>query len=435
MSARQSSLKIDVRSANFQGNSDSILGMKTPKPISKRRSSAISIENLNLSDSRPGSARSSIVDATGSLVTTPRTPLEAVDDLDLEEFAAEVEEEEMDYFSGHKSGSKPDPRASIISISSVASLLREQSQKHFSPANFDFHQRYKMMATNRTRKLKNFFGDQPPLDICVREIEKEGLKALLQSKVPLCYFLYSVLHEFSSENLFFFIELEQYESYSYTSQDQILMTARHIYRTYLSERSHLEVNIDDKVRRAVVEELRKGTNLLHAFDEAKRAVYLLLETSFVHFLKGEAFARMDREIGKSSIPYSQEARQKGIHLLLEYLEQQEKQFRTNPHTEALSFSPASRQRFELLKAMIFGFMRTVLGADEQEELSLRTQRMSPPPPSLYEAPAPPAPHPKHGAVATSSPPQPEDPERKSPLVKDLFRKNRALSKSSPSGRA
>jgi hypothetical protein len=35
----------------------------------------------------------------------------------------------------------------------------------------------------------------------VREIRKEGLKALLQSKVPLCYFLYHLLEEFSSENL------------------------------------------------------------------------------------------------------------------------------------------------------------------------------------------------------------------------------------------
>ncbi|RUP44653.1 hypothetical protein BC936DRAFT_149173 [Jimgerdemannia flammicorona] len=36
----------------------------------------------------------------------------------------------------------------------------------------------------------------PPMDICLKEIEREGLKAMLQSKVPLCYFLHTVLEDF-----------------------------------------------------------------------------------------------------------------------------------------------------------------------------------------------------------------------------------------------
>jgi hypothetical protein len=51
------------------------------------------------------------------------------------------------------------------------------------------------------RKLQHFFGDFLPLDVSLREIQSDGLKALLQSKVPLAFFLHSLLEDFCSENL------------------------------------------------------------------------------------------------------------------------------------------------------------------------------------------------------------------------------------------
>lgn len=46
-----------------------------------------------------------------------------------------------------------------------------------------------------------FFGQKIQVDVSVNEIKKYGLSALLQSNVPLCYFLYYLLDNYCSENL------------------------------------------------------------------------------------------------------------------------------------------------------------------------------------------------------------------------------------------
>ncbi|KAI8147746.1 RGS domain-containing protein [Fennellomyces sp. T-0311] len=164
------------------------------------------------------------------------------------------------------------------------------------PPNFDGHMSYKIKAIKSSKKLDNFFGEQAPHDVCTREIRNEGLKAMLQSKIPLCYFLYHLLDEFSCENLFFFIELEQYESFTYVSEIQQLATAQHIYNTYLTRNSHFEVNLDDKVRRQVKAALEeRQTN--GCFGAAKRAVYSLLESSFMRFCQTDTFTKMAMNCG------------------------------------------------------------------------------------------------------------------------------------------
>lgn len=67
--------------------------------------------------------------------------------------------------------------------------------------SFDVHTLYKIKTTRSSKKLDHFFGEYAPHDICIKEIRKEGLKAILESKAPLCYFLYHLLQEYSSENL------------------------------------------------------------------------------------------------------------------------------------------------------------------------------------------------------------------------------------------
>ncbi|KAI9496020.1 RGS domain-containing protein [Zychaea mexicana] len=165
------------------------------------------------------------------------------------------------------------------------------------PPNFDVHMSYKIKTTKSSKKLNKFFGEQAPHDICVREIRNEGLKALLQSKIPLCYFLYHLLEEFSCENLFFFIELEQYASFTYVSHVQQLATAQHIHNTYLTRNSHFEVNLDDKVRRQATAAL-EDQRVEGLFDNAKRAVYSLLESSFMRFCQTDTFTKMVMNCGK-----------------------------------------------------------------------------------------------------------------------------------------
>jgi hypothetical protein len=60
---------------------------------------------------------------------------------------------------------------------------------------------YKNKADKFRKKAYQFFGEQAKLEISAKEIKREGLKALLHSSVPLGYFLYHLLNEYSSENL------------------------------------------------------------------------------------------------------------------------------------------------------------------------------------------------------------------------------------------
>lgn len=60
---------------------------------------------------------------------------------------------------------------------------------------------YKHKTDKSNKKAYQFFGEQIKLEISAKEIKREGLKALLFSTVPLGYFLYHLLNEYSSENL------------------------------------------------------------------------------------------------------------------------------------------------------------------------------------------------------------------------------------------
>lgn len=62
-------------------------------------------------------------------------------------------------------------------------------------------QDYKVKRNISRRKLSDFFGEQVPVDVSIQEILNHGLKAVLQSNVPLCYFLYCLLEDISAENL------------------------------------------------------------------------------------------------------------------------------------------------------------------------------------------------------------------------------------------
>jgi hypothetical protein len=60
----------------------------------------------------------------------------------------------------------------------------------------------KMRTGSVPPKLIQFFGVEPrPEDVTLAEIKQEGLAKMLQSRLPLCYFLVYLLQTYSSENL------------------------------------------------------------------------------------------------------------------------------------------------------------------------------------------------------------------------------------------
>ncbi|CAJ0831645.1 8516_t:CDS:2 [Entrophospora sp. SA101] len=152
------------------------------------------------------------------------------------------------------------------------------------------------------------------------EIEKEGLKAILNSKIPLFYFLYSLLEEYSPENLFFFLKVEQYESKQYDNSTQQLVMAQQIFDIYLTRNSQFEVNIDDRVRKLTIAAIKSERDLRYCFRDAKQAVFILLESSFCRFIRSDLADTMRKEIGEHTAHYSNEARELSVGWLFKYLE-------------------------------------------------------------------------------------------------------------------
>ncbi|KAL0093189.1 RGS domain-containing protein [Phycomyces blakesleeanus] len=164
--------------------------------------------------------------------------------------------------------------------------------KHTSVDTFD-----KLRQDRSARKLDSFFGEHLPLDVCISEIRKEGLKAMLESRVPLCYFLLHLINEYSCENLFFFLEIERYDKMKNMPKKQ-WSTAHHIFAVYMTHNSPFEINVNDEVRSKVVAMIRDH-KADHCFDPAKKAVYVILESSFIRFRESPIWNKMISCCGKT----------------------------------------------------------------------------------------------------------------------------------------
>ncbi|KAJ3369764.1 hypothetical protein GGF31_005069 [Allomyces arbusculus] len=214
-------------------------------------------------------------------------------------------------------------------------------------------------STNRRgsvtgRKLYNFFGDLPPLDVSLAEIQGEGLRAMLHAKLPLCYFLHALLDEYSAENLFFVLEVDRYEATPFADAVQHLQAAFSLFETYLGHGSQLEVNVDDRVRKGVVKELARlsracahatkaeassaasessagpslAVGLRHLFLPAKTAVLSLLDASYAKFARSPLAARMAAELETATTDaadgggtvYTPRARHFALNVLVEYMD-------------------------------------------------------------------------------------------------------------------
>lgn len=202
-----------------------VLSPRTPRPISKSRRSSVVAEHVqemienSTSNSRRGSVASSnsiiaaVAGAGGPPLLSDSTnsyfqDLSSQDDEairsetpTLKARTASSDDLRSRFSSAAASATASGDNSSTSNrrtrSSSISSLL---GSTHVLPS-FDVHTLYKIKTTRSSRKLDRFFGEYAPHDICIKEIRKEGLKAILESKAPLCYFLYHLLEEYSSENL------------------------------------------------------------------------------------------------------------------------------------------------------------------------------------------------------------------------------------------
>ncbi|KND02129.1 uncharacterized protein SPPG_02623 [Spizellomyces punctatus DAOM BR117] len=258
------------------------------------------------------------------------------------------------------------PEMEILDEQDVPSPTTLDARRSSLPGKFGsivgaetLHRRYRQKTTARFGKLSKFFGSEPPLDISVSEVEQQGLKALLMSKVPRAYFLYSLLEDYSCENLFFFLEVEHYTTSVFPTVEQQRSAAQHIYNTYLNLNSHFEVNLDERVRKEVVVAMSSDETLPDCFDSAKRAALHLMEGSWQKFARSDIFARMKKEIGTLQCNLT-ESRQPAVLLLMSYLDRQAGPLLSSSNPAA---NQANLYRHLLIRHMIHEYCRTILQVD------------------------------------------------------------------------
>ncbi|CEG73395.1 hypothetical protein CU097_006393 [Rhizopus azygosporus] len=217
----------------------------------------------------------------------------------------------------------PSRRASLAAA--ITSLATATIDEEHTPLVVDVHDLYKKKIVKSSQKLNCFFGEPTPVDVCISEIKKEGLKAILESKVPLCYFLYYLLDEFSSENLLFFLEVERFDEHRRISTaGELKAMAERIYGTYISNSAQLQINLDDKVKRNITNQLLaiSDFNANTIFVEAKASVYILLESSYIRFLETNIYQEMVRHCGEFTIHYDERTIKSAVSYLSGHLKQQ-----------------------------------------------------------------------------------------------------------------
>ncbi|KAI8987149.1 RGS domain-containing protein [Pilobolus umbonatus] len=268
-------------------------------------------------------------------------------------------------------GSKPSSRrtsmVAAISLLSLSTFMEEVS------SSLDLHKLYRTRLNKSSRKLNYFFGESTPLDVCIHEIEKEGLRGILESKVPLCYFLYYLLDEFSSENLFFFLDVENFEKSKDTSDVTEQKTMRQfIYDTYISADSYFEINVDDKIRRNITNHLSDEEVDFGLFHEAKVSIYTLLEASFSRFTSTAIYKDMLNNCGELNTVYDDRCKKVAIEYLLGYIRQVESDIANHAdHETALgeSLVLTNINHRKMITAILNQFILKLFGSTVQELIS------------------------------------------------------------------
>lgn len=229
------------------------------------------------------------------------------------------------------------------------------------------------------QKLRRFFGKSAPVDTSVAEVEKYGLPALLQSNVPLCYFLYSLLEQFGSENLFFYLEAEQFQTHDFRSPEELRKTALQLYRAFIKCNSDFEVNIDGSTRRPIRLAIERCEH--HCFDTAKEQIQRLMEPCYLHFIASPIYKQMKEDLEGKLVPYDLETKERAINVLISYLDRNMPVKGNEPPVQGKEAEV--RRRNKLLRAMIHAFCQTRLHLDfydtpEGENVSLTPGEMLPP---------------------------------------------------------
>lgn len=208
------------------------------------------------------------------------------------------------------------------------------------------------------KKIRGFFGESVHVDIPVSVIEQKGLPAILQSNVPLCYFLSALLEDMNAENLFFYLEVEQFEEHDFETVKAMRKTALELYNAFVKAGADFEVNLEAKIRDSILPKIEAGDQ--NCFMEAREHIVHLLLPCFSNFTLGQGFERMVKELGENSTIYEKSQRNAAVKELLEKIDKE-------PESSIVAEDKAAKRRRLLLKEMVHSFCRTRLRCDFKDK--------------------------------------------------------------------
>jgi hypothetical protein len=145
------------------------------------------------------------------------------------------------------------------------------------------------------QKLYDFFGSDAAIDIPFEEIEKNGIGYLIQSSVPLAYFIeYLLIHD-NPEIMFFFIDVIKFEETIYPDNISSLEASQNILTNYLCINSPLECRVSSKTRCHCIKDIKAGQR--RCFKASKQELLPILERQFDDFKNSKRYADLKNKYG------------------------------------------------------------------------------------------------------------------------------------------
>ncbi|KAL2916874.1 G-protein signaling regulator protein [Polyrhizophydium stewartii] len=196
--------------------------------------------------------------------------------------------------------------SSATATSSAAStVLSQQIQRSLRVAA--------QLWWEESHPVRSRISSADPTDVSVRDIQRQGLSALMLSCLPLCYFIVHLLQEQTIENLFFLIDVENFRQYPFSSIDACRHSAQELYALYLAPNAYFEVNVSHQIRKAVIQGIREGSNRCYAsaFDH----VADLLNDAYQRFRQSNWWKVMSNTLGSWTIMHDHATVTEALHYI------------------------------------------------------------------------------------------------------------------------
>jgi hypothetical protein len=164
------------------------------------------------------------------------------------------------------------------------------------------------------------------------------------------------------------LEVEQFEKCRKKSSKKYKQMAQRIYDAYILNNCYLEINLDDRVKRNITDQMSSENDEIGPciFTEAKTSVYIMLEASFIRFLHTSAYQDMIKNCGQLSMHYDESVRNIALNYLTQYLRHQHDvvlMYSEDYSPLGDSLTDMNTKHYQLTKTALKGFIKDLFGLD------------------------------------------------------------------------